>query len=111
METARNYLTSKKIKIIIAIPVDFSELLTWGYPGLIDCITDSSDIKKIQENLNAVYDSIKIFVNQNNLTPQFDVSGFEEFSIPEGYSFTYNYNMVLVLSFMGIGAGMVSTIL
>ena len=111
METARNYLTSKKIKIIIAIPVDFSELLTWGYPGLIDCITDSSDIKKIQENLNAVYDSIKIFVNQNNLTPQFEVSGFEEFSIPEDYSFTYNYNMVLVLSFMVIGVGMVSTIL
>ena len=111
METARNYLTSKKIKIIIAIPVDFSELLTWGYPGLIDCIIDSSNMRKIQKNINAVYDSIKIFVNQNNLTPQFDVSGFEEFSIPEDYSFTYNYNMVLVLSFMVIGVGMVSTIL
>ncbi|MBA7673541.1 hypothetical protein ES703_81742 [subsurface metagenome] len=111
METARNYLTSKKIKVIIAIPVDFSELLIWGYPGLIECISDSSDFKKIQENLNAVYDSIKIFVNQNNLTPQFEVRGFEEFSIPEGYSFKYNYNMVLVLSFMVIGVGMVSTIL
>ncbi len=111
METARNYLTSKKIKIIIAIPVDFSELLTWGYPGLIDCIIDSSNMRKIQKNLNAVYDSIKIFVNQNNLTPQFNVSGFAEFSIPEDYSFTYNYNMVLVLSFMVIGVGMVSTIL
>jgi len=111
METARNYLTSKKIKIIIAIPVDFSELLTWGYPGLIDCIIDSSNMRKIQKNINAVYDSIKIFVNQNNLTPQFDISGFEEFSIPEDYSFTYNYNMVLVLSFMVIGVGMVSTIL
>ena len=111
METARNYLISKKIKIIIAIPVDFSELLTWGYPGLIDCITDSSDIQKIQKNINAVYDSIKIFINQNNLTPQFEVKGFEEFSIPEGYSFNYNYFMVLVLSFMVMGVGMVSTIL
>jgi len=46
METARNYMTAKQIKIIISIPVDFSELITWGYPGLIDCITDSSDIKK-----------------------------------------------------------------
>jgi len=111
METARNYLNSKKIKIIIAIPVDFSELLIFGYPGLIECISDSSDFQKIQENLNAVYDSIKIFVNQNNLTPQFEVSGFEEFSIPEGYSFKYNYMMVLLLSFMVIGVGMVSTIL
>jgi len=111
METARNYLIAKQIKIIISVPVDFSELIEWGYPGLIDCITDSSDIQKIQERINAVYDSIKIFVSQNNLTPQFEITGFEEFSIPEGYSFSYNYMIVLVLSFMIIGVGMVSTIL
>jgi len=111
METARSYMNSKRIKIIIAIPVDFSELISWGYPGLIDCITDSSDIQKIQVNLNAVYDSIKIFVSQNNLTPQFELNGFEEFTIPENYSSGYNNTMVLVLSFMIIGVGMVSTIL
>ena len=111
METARNLLSAKQIKIIISIPVDFSELIEWGYPGLIDCITDSSDIQKIQVNLNAVYDSIKIFVSQNNLTPQFEITGFEEFSIPEGFSFSYNNMIVLVLSFMIIGVGMVSTIL
>jgi ABC-2 type transport system permease protein len=111
METARNYLAAKQIKIIISVPVDFSELIEWGYPGLIDCITDSSDIQKIQVSLNAVYDSIKIFVFQNNLTPQFEITGFEEFSIPEGYSFSYNNMIVLVLSFMIIGVGMVSTIL
>ena len=111
METARGYMISKRITIIIAIPVDFSELIGWGYPGLIDCITDSSDIQKIQVGLNAVYDSIKIFVSQNNLTPQFELNGFEEFSIPENYSSGYNNMMVLVLSFMIIGVGMVSTIL
>jgi len=111
METARSYMNSKRINIIIAIPVDFSELISWGYPGLIDCITDSSDIQKIQVNLNAVYDSIKIFVSQNNLTPQFELNGFEEFTIPENYSSGYNNTMVLVLSFMIIGVGMVSTIL
>ena len=111
METARNLLTARQIKIIISIPVDFSELIDWGYPGLIDCITDASDIQKIQVNLNAVYDSIKIFVSQNNLTPQFEITGFEEFSIPEGFSSSYNNMIVLVLSFMIIGVGMVSTIL
>jgi len=111
METARNYLISKSISIIISIPVDFSELLSGGYPGLIDCVTDSSDIQKIQVNINAVYDSIKIFVSQNNLTPQFELTGFEEFSIPENYSEGYNNTMVLTLSFMIIGVGMVSTIL
>ena len=111
METARNYLISKTISIIISIPVDFSELLSLGYPGLIDCVVDSSDIQKIQVNINAVYDSIKIFVSQNNLTPQFELTGFEEFSIPENYSEGYNNTMVLTLSFMIIGVGMVSTIL
>ncbi|MFX0012427.1 MAG: ABC transporter permease [Candidatus Hermodarchaeota archaeon] len=111
MEMARNLLTAKQIKVIISIPVDFSELIEWGYPGLIDCVTDSSDIQKIQASLNAVYDSIKIFVFQNNLSPQFKIKGYEEFSIPEGYSFSYNYMIVLVLSFMIIGVGMVSTIL
>jgi len=111
METARNLLSARQIKIIISIPVDFSELIDWGYPGLIDCITDASDIQKIQVNLNAVYDSIKIFVSQNNLTPQFEITGFEEFSIPEGFSSSYNNMIVLVLSFMIIGVGMVSTIL
>ena len=111
METSRNYLISKRISIIISIPVDFSELLSGGYPGLIDCVVDSSDIQKIQVNINAVYDSIKIFVSQNNLTPQFELTGFEEFSIPENFSEGYNNTMVLTLSFMIIGVGMVSTIL
>ena len=92
MEQARNDLISGKIKVIISIPVDFSEMIDWGYPGLIECIPESSDIAKIQDNLNAVFDSVKIFVNDNNLTPQFKILGFEEFSIPEGYNFRFNYN-------------------
>ena len=111
MESARELLTAKQIEIIIAIPVDFSELLTWDYPGLIDCIVDSSDPQKIQENINAVFDSIKIFVKDNNLTPQFDLRGFEEFSIPENYSSKFNTSIVMTLSFMVIGVGMVLTIL
>jgi ABC-2 type transport system permease protein len=111
MESARTYLLLKSIKIIISIPVDFSEMIKWGYPAFVECVVDSSDIKEIQTNLNAVYDSIKIFVNKYNLTPQFEVKGFEEFSIPEGFSFQFNFNIVMTLSFMVIGVGMVLTIL
>ncbi|MHA1625503.1 MAG: ABC transporter permease [Promethearchaeota archaeon] len=111
MESARELLTAKQIEIIIAIPVDFSELLTWDYPGLIDCIVDSSDPQKIQDNINAVFDSIKIFVNDNNLTPQFDLRGFEEFSIPENFSAKFNNSIVMAISFIVIGVGMVLTIL
>ncbi|MHA2395019.1 MAG: ABC transporter permease, partial [Promethearchaeota archaeon] len=111
MEQARNDLISGKIKVIISIPVDFSEMIVWGYPGLIECIPESSDIAKIQDNLNAVFDSVKIFVNENNLTPQFEILGFEEFSIPEGYNFRFNYNITLTLSFIVFGVSMVLTIL
>ena len=111
METARMMLLSSNIKVILSLPVAFSEFITLGLPGLIDCVPDASDIKNIQDILNAVYDSVKIFVNENNLTPQFELTGFEEFSIPEGYSFRFNYNITLTLSFIVFGVSMVLTIL
>jgi len=111
METARMMLLSNDIKVIISLPVGFSEFITLGLPGLIDCIPDASDIKTIQDTLNAVFDSVKIFVNENNLTPQFELKGYEEFTIPEGYSFRFNYNITLTLSFIVFGVSMVLTIL
>lgn len=111
METARMMLLSGNIKVILSLPVAFSEFISLGLPGLIDCVPDASDIKTIQDTLNAVYDSVKIFVNDNNLTPQFELTGYEEFSIPEGYSFRFNYNITLTLSFIVFGVSMVLTIL
>lgn len=111
METARMMLLSSDIKVIVSIPVAFSEFITLGLPGLIDCVPDASDIKTIQDTLNAVFDSVKIFTNDNNLTPQFELTGYEEFTIPEGYSFRFNYNITLTLSFIIFGVSMVLTIL
>ncbi|TFG16915.1 MAG: ABC transporter permease [Promethearchaeota archaeon] len=111
MESARMMLLASDIKVIISLPVGFSEFITLGLPGLIDCIPDASDIKTIQDNLNAVFDSVKTFVNDNNLTPQFQLTGYEEFTIPEGYSFRFNYNITLTLSFIVFGVSMVLTIL
>ncbi|MEJ2295375.1 MAG: ABC transporter permease [Candidatus Lokiarchaeota archaeon] len=68
METARMMLLSSEIKVIISLPVAFSEFIKLGLPGLIDCVPDASDIKTIQDTLNSVFDSVKIFVNENNLT-------------------------------------------
>jgi len=111
MESARMMLIASDIKVIISLPVGFSEFITLGLPGLIDCIPDASDIKTIQDTLNAVFDSVKTFVNDNNLTPQFQLTGYEEFTIPEGYSFRFNYNITLTLSFIVFGVSMVLTIL
>ena len=111
METARLMLLSSQIKVIISIPVAFSEFITLGYPGLIDCVPDASNIQNIQDTLNAVFDSVKIFVNDNNLTPQFELTGYEEFSLPEGYNLRFNFNITLTLSFIVFGISMVLTIL
>jgi len=111
MEAARNALLSGEINIILSLPVDFTELLDFGLPGLIDCVPDASNIQYIQQSLNSVYDSIKIFVNDNNLTPQFQIQGFEEFTIPEGYSNNFNSSIVMALSFMVFGIALVLSIL
>lgn len=111
MEEARNALISGSINVILSIPVAFTEMLELGLPGLIDCIVDASNIQNIQQSLNAVYDSIKIFINDTNLTPQFKVNGFEEFTIPEGYSSSFNTSIVMALSFMVFGIAFVLSIL
>jgi ABC-2 type transport system permease protein len=111
MELARELLMDDEIKCIIVIPVDFSEMLIWGFPGMIEAVPDSSSIQNIQEILNAVYDSINIFVEDNNLDPQFVLQQYEEFTIPAGYDFEYNYNITMMLSFIIFGISTVLTIL
>lgn len=103
METARNQLLYSEISAIIVIPVDFSEMLEFGLPGLIECVPDSSRIADIQNNLNAVYDSVKIFINDNNLTPQIEVTGEQEFKIPSNYNPSYNSTIKLVIPLMVYG--------
>ncbi|MFX1567610.1 MAG: ABC transporter permease [Promethearchaeota archaeon] len=111
MEYARTALLEGTINIIISLPVDFTELLELGLPGLVDCIPDASNIQNIQTNINAVYDSVKIFINDTSLKPQFVVQGFEEFTIPEGYSVSFNSNIILTFSFMIFGIAFVLSIL
>ncbi len=111
MELARQQLLYSEIKCIIVIPVDFTEMLVNGLPGLINCIPDSSRITDIQNNLNAVYDSIKIFTNDNNLTPQVKLNAFTPFSIPKEYNEGFNSTLVVMLPLMVFGIANVLTIL
>jgi len=103
METAREQLLNSEIGAIIVVPVDFSEFLEFGLPGTIECVPDSSRIDDIQNKLNAVYDSVKVFVNDNNLTPQIEVTGFEEFAIPSNYNPSFNSTIKLLIPLMGYG--------
>jgi len=111
MEQARTDLIRKRIKLIITIPLDFSEMLTWGLPGILQCNPDASEIESIQNILNAVQDSINIFIRENNLTPQFFLQGFEEFAIPPDYNSDYNGKIIMMLPIMTFGIALVLSIL
>lgn len=111
MKEARGLLKAGNISCIISIPPEFSELLIWGLPGIIECVPDSSSFSEIQNNLNAIYDSLHIFTRANNLTPHFEIEGFEEFSIPPDYNVKFNSSIVLILSLMIFGIALVLTIL
>jgi hypothetical protein len=111
MEEARTQLEEGEIECIIVIPVEFTELLETGYPGIIEVVPDSSNAVYIQDRLNAVQDSINIFVEDNDLDPEYVLVEHEEYSIPSNYNFRYNYNMTLLFSFIIFGISCVLTIL
>lgn len=111
MELARNMLLNGKIQIIIVIPLEFSEMIEFELPAMIECIPDASRIAEIQNRLNAVYDSIKLFRNMSNLTPQIVLEINEEFSIPPDYNPSLNSNLILILPLIVFGIANVLTIL
>lgn len=111
INTARKNLITGNIRVIIIIPIDFSENIKNGYSAIIECIPDSSNYQQIQENLNAVHDSIKIFVENNGLNPQFILQEYEEFTLPSNYNFKYNYDITLTISMIIFGISTVLTIL
>lgn len=111
LERARDYLKAGIISIIIVIPIDFSEMISWGLPGIISGIVDASDIMSIQENMNAVQDSVKIFTRENNLTPQFILKGIDEIAIPSTFSPGFNTLVVFILPLFSFGLAMVLSIL
>jgi len=111
MEKAREDLRDGKIEVIIEIPVEFSEFLTTGLPGIIECIPDTSNVVYIQDKLNAVEDSIEIFVDDNSLDPHFVHMEYDEYSVPSDYNFRFNYSMTTLFPFMVFGITTVLTIL
>ncbi|TFG02191.1 MAG: ABC transporter permease, partial [Promethearchaeota archaeon] len=111
MEEARQRLKDGEIEVIVVIPVEFSEFLTTGYPGTIEIIPDTSNVIYIQDRLNAIQDSVNIFVEDNDLDPEYVIQEYEEYSIPADYNLRFNYNITLLFSFIIFGISNVLTIL
>ncbi len=111
MDDARMLLNQGQVQAIVIIPVEFSEFLDHGLPGIIDTVVDASDLLKIQVNLNVIQGAIDNFTRVNGLTPWFVDEVVPLYGIPEGYNPDFNMNMGLVLPFVMIGISMVLTIL
>lgn len=111
IDMARELLRNKVIQVIIIIPADFSELLMAGYPGMLDAIPDTSDVKQVQRYLNAIQDCINIFAKNQNFSGQFQINKDYTFAVPPDYDLEYTYMMTLVLAFIVFGISCVLTIL
>ncbi|MFX0101754.1 MAG: ABC transporter permease [Candidatus Hodarchaeota archaeon] len=111
MDEVYSQLYANKIDVIVVIPVEFSEFLSVGYPGILESIPDASNLLQIQANLNALQEGVDIFVQNNNLTPFFIDTPIALHEIPSGYNPAFNENMGMVMPFMMIGISMVLTIL
>jgi ABC-2 type transport system permease protein len=108
---ARRQLELKQIQCVVIIPADFSELLQFRLPGLIETIPETSDLLEIQRILNGIQDGIEIFATNLNMTPQFQIENTALYSIPEGFNPNYNYQITQILSFIVFGVSCVLTIL
>ena len=131
MNETQALLTAGKIQVIIVLPADFTELLMSGLPGLINSVVDASNIKAIQNILNAVQDVVNIFDQNENFTGQFNLTGsvinefnntqnptdlselgiLTPYSSQPGPSFTFNYAISLVLGFVIFAVSCILTIL
>jgi ABC-2 type transport system permease protein len=111
MNKARDHLTNKHIQCIVVIPADFSELLLYRMPGLVETIPETSDLLEIQRIVNSIQDGIDIFAQSQNMTPRFLIEKTSLYDIPEGFDPNYNYQITKILSFIVFGVSCVLTIL
>lgn len=83
MITAREYMANYTIEAIVVLPSSFSELILTGYPGVMQCLVDASDIMRIQTILNVIQGTLKLFEDTNGLTPSIQINTTYNFAIPE----------------------------
>ena len=111
MHDARLDLARNRVDLIILLPTEFSEAIIFGFPAIIDCIPDGSNVENIQNSINSLFDAIVIFVNTNNITPQFNVASEPVYGVPQNTNELMAWASTISLPFLVIGSSLVLTIL
>ncbi|MBD3228164.1 MAG: ABC transporter permease subunit [Candidatus Lokiarchaeota archaeon] len=111
LHNARMDLANDEVDLIILIPTEFTEAIEIGFPSIIDCIPDGSNVQNIQTSLNLLFDAIFEFLNTNNITPQFNIEAEPVFGVPQNANETTAWASTISLPFLVIGSSLVLTIL
>ncbi len=107
---AREHLTNRRIDLILTIPSEFSEAISYQFPAILESIVDGSDIMQIRTIMNTLQQAITEFQQTNNITPYFAIEDHLEFSIGGG-SDTLGSMSALSVPFLIIGATLILTLL
>ncbi|MFW9991779.1 MAG: ABC transporter permease [Candidatus Odinarchaeota archaeon] len=93
---ARELMQSRKIDIIIIIPLDFSENIATRKIATVSSIIDSTDLTDTQRRLNLIQESIDSFRRNNGLEPALSFSVVEYFQIPDYQQERAEYQTTIV---------------
>ena len=111
MHNARMDLANDKINLIILLPTEFTEAIELGFPALIECVPDGSNVQNIQNALNLIFKAISIFTNKNNITPQYNIHSEPVYGVPQNSNEAMAFASTISLPFLVIGSSLVLTIL
>ncbi|MBN2151408.1 MAG: ABC transporter permease [Candidatus Lokiarchaeota archaeon] len=111
MDEAYNQLARGSIDAILVIPVEFSEFLDQGLPGMLESVPNTQDLLKLQTILNKIQEAADLFARDNNLTPFYVDEVHQEHTIPARFNVDFNNNMNIILPFVMVGITLVLTIL
>ncbi|MHA1359773.1 MAG: ABC transporter permease [Candidatus Helarchaeota archaeon] len=107
---AREHLANKEIDLILSIPAEFSEAISYQFPAILESIVDGSDIMQIRTVMNTFQQALTEFQQTHNITPYFIIEDHLEFSAG-GSSDTLGFMSALSVPFLIIGATLILTLL
>jgi len=108
---ARQHLAQKDIDVIISIPSEFSEAITFQFPAIIEAIPDGSNVMSLTTFMNNLQKVVTEFQQSNNITPYFVIESHIEFSAGGGGNDVLGMMSSLSVPFLIIGATLILTLL
>ena len=108
---ARLDLANDRVDLIILLPAEFTEAIEFGFPAMIENIPDGSDVQKIKDCINLMYDATNFFTEKNNITPQINLNTIPVYGMPQNSNELMGWASTISLPFLIVGSCLTLTIL